>query len=104
MQKILFFLNQSYENIIYYEFGEKKEININDYFGDFENNKYIQRAYSLSDNLELLCMNIDIYKDFLKHERGKIIDSQVTFLLNNFFYKKLIERILLNIIFLYLKH
>ena len=103
-RKYYFFLNQSYENIIYYEFGEEKEISINDYFGDFENNKYIQRAYSLSDNLELLCMNINIYKDFLKHERGKIIDSQVTFLLNNFFYKKLIERILLNIIFLYLKH
>ena len=87
-RKYNFFLNESYENIIYYEFGEENEITTNDYFGDFENGKYIQRAYSLSDNLELLCMRNDIYKDFIKHERGKIIDSQVGFLLNNFFFEK----------------
>ena len=88
-RKYYFFLREVIENIIYYEFEEEKDLNTNDYFGDFENNKYIQRAYSLSDNLELFCMHIDIYKDFLRHERSKIIDSQVSFLLNNFFFKKI---------------
>ena len=88
-RKYYFFLSEAHENVIYYEFGEEKDISKNDYFGDFENNKYIHRAYSLSDNLELFCMHIDIYKDFLKHERSKIIDSQVTFLLSNFFFEKI---------------
>ena len=88
-RKYYFFLSESYEKVTYYEFGEEKEITTNDYFGDFENNKYIQRSYSLSNNLELLCMRNDMYKDFLRYERGKIIDSQVSFLLNNFFFEKI---------------
>ena len=34
-------------------------------------------------------MRNDMYKDFLRYERGKIIDSQVSFLLNNFFFEKI---------------
>ena len=88
-RKYLFFLNESYENIIYYEFGEEVEIGVNDYFGDLENGKFKERAYSLSDNLELLCLRNDMYKDFIKLERAKIIDSQVDFFLNNFFFSKI---------------
>ena len=89
-RRYYFFMNENKENLAYYELVEDKKIrNTNNYFGDFENNKYIQRAISNSENLELLKMNNDIYKDFIKREKAKIIDAQVSFFLNNFFFDKI---------------
>ena len=88
-KKYSFFLSESYENITYYELGEAVEKSTNDYFGDISNGKYIQRAYCLSDNLELLCMKNEIYKKFIKNEKARIIESQVGFLLNNFFFQRI---------------
>ena len=88
-RKYYFFMNENNENISYYELIEDKLRTNNEYFGDLENNRYTQRALGYSENLELLKFSNDIYKDFIKRERAKIIDSQVNFFLNNFFFEKI---------------
>ena len=88
-RKYYFFMNQNNENISYYELIEDKLRINNEYFGDLENNRYTQRALGYSENLELLKFSNEIYKDFIKRERAKIIDSQVNFFLNNFFFEKI---------------
>jgi len=88
-RKYYFFMNENNENITYYELVEDKLRINNEYFGDFENNRYTQRAVGYSENLELLKFSNDMYKDFIKRERAKIIDSQVYFFLNNFFFEKI---------------
>ena len=88
-RKYYFFMNENNENISYYELIEDKLRTNNEYFGDLENNRYTQRALGYSENLELLKFSNEIYKDFIKRERAKIIDSQVNFFLNNFFFEKI---------------
>ena len=88
-RKYYFFMNENNENISYYELIEDKLRINNEYFGDLENNRYTQRALGYSENLELLKFSNEIYKDFIKRERAKIIDSQVNFFLNNFFFEKI---------------
>ena len=88
-RKYYFFMNENNENISYYELIEDKLRINNEYFGDLENNRYTQRALGYSENLELLKFSNEIYKDFIKRERAKIIDSQANFFLNNFFFEKI---------------
>ena len=88
-RKYYFFMNENNENISYYELIEDKLRTNNEYFGDLENNRYTQRALCYSENLELLKFSNEIYKDFIKRERAKIIDSQANFFLNNFFFEKI---------------
>ena len=88
-RKYYFFMNENNENISYYELIEDKLRTNNEYFGDLENNRYTQRALGYSENLELLKFSNEIYKDFIKRERAKIIDSQANFFLNNFFFEKI---------------
>ena len=88
-RKYYFFMNENNENVTYYELIEDKLRSNNNYFGDIENNRYIQRAIANSENLELLKISNDMYKEFIKREKAKIIDSQVSFLLNNFFFEKI---------------
>ena len=72
--------------VCFYKFEEYKNIATNDYFGDFENNKYIHRVISTSNELELLLMRNDIYKEFMKNEKHKIKAEQINFLTQNFFF------------------
>ena len=88
-RKYYFFMNKTNELTNYYELILDHERNVHNYFGDFINNKYTQRAISNSENLELLKFSNEYYKDFIKREKAKIIDSQVSFLLNNFFFDKI---------------
>ena len=75
--------------VCFYNFVEYKNIASNDYFGDFENNKYIHRVISTSNELELLLMRNDIYKEFMKNERHKIKAEQINFLTQNFFFNSI---------------
>ena len=98
-RKYYFFLNETNENVTYYELFEDKMKKANDYFGDLENNKYTQRAVANSQNLELLRFSNDMYKDFIKREKAKIIDSQVSFFLNNFFFEKISKEVFIRYYF-----
>ena len=49
-----------------FEYKDSKEIKPNEYFGDFENGKYIQRAYSFSNEVDLLLIKTEIYRNFLR--------------------------------------
>ena len=88
-RKYYFFLAENTETISYYELVEDKLRVDNEYFGDINNNRYVQRALAFSENLELLQIGNYMYKDFLRREKAKIIDSQITFLLNNFFFENI---------------
>ena len=88
-RKYYFFLTEINENLTYYELVEDKIKGDNEYLGDIKNNRYIQRAMNSSENLELLQIGSDMYNDFIKREKAKIIDSQITFFLNNFFFENI---------------
>ena len=88
-RKYYFFLNENYENITYYIIIEDKERKTNNYFGDLENNRYKQRAITNSENVELLVFSNGLYKDFIRREKAKILDAQVSFFINNFFFEKI---------------
>ena len=88
-RKYYFFMNENLESVTYYELFLDTIRSVNDYFGDLENNRYTQRAVTNSENVELLKMNNDMYKEFIKRERAKIIDAQVSFFLNNFFFERI---------------
>ena len=83
--------------VCFYKFEEYKNISSNDYFGDFENNKYIHRVISTSNELELLLMRNDIYKEFMKNEKHKIKAEQINFLTQNFFFNSIDKTIFTNI-------
>ena len=81
-----FLSNEGKSPIIYFKFIDYKNVSTNDYFGDFENNKYIHRVISLSDELELLLMRNDIYVEFMRNQKTKIKAEQINFLVQNFFF------------------
>jgi len=83
--------------VCFYKFEEYKNISSNDYFGDFENNKYIHRVISTSSELELLLMRNDIYKEFMKNQQHKIKAEQINFLTQNFFFNSIDKTIFENI-------
>ena len=39
--------------------------------------------------IKLLLINNDLYKEYLKREKAKILDAQVSFFINNFFFEKI---------------
>ena len=62
-----YFLIDVYKMKVYsFEYKDSKEIKPNEYFGDFENGKYIQRAYSFSNEVDLLLIKTEIYRNFLR--------------------------------------
>ena len=81
-----FLSNEGKSPMIYFKFIDYKNVSTNDYFGDFENNKYIHRVISLSDELELLLMRNDIYVEFMRNQKTKIKAEQINFLVQNFFF------------------
>ena len=84
-----FFANEGKSSIIFFKFIDYKNISINDYFGDFQNDKYIHRVISTSDELELLLMRNDIYIEFMKNQKNKIKTDQINFLIDNFFFNSI---------------
>ena len=84
-----FLTNDEKYQIIFFKFIDYKNISTNDYFGDFENNKYVHRVIPTSDELELLSMRNDIYSEFMKNQKTKIKLEQINFLLQNFFFSSI---------------
>ena len=87
-----YFLIDVYKMKVYsFEYKDSKEIKPNEYFGDFENGKYIQRAYSFSNEVDLLLIKTEIYRNFIKEDMKKIIEDEVGFLWKNYFFGNIIR-------------
>ena len=84
-----FLANEGKSPIIYFKFIDYKDITVNDYFGDFDNDKYLHRVISTSDELELLLIRNDIYIEFMKNEKAIIKSEQINFLTQNFFFSSI---------------
>ena len=84
-----FLANDGKSHIIYYKFEDYKNISTYDYFGDFDNEKYLHRVISTSDELELLLIRNDIYIEFMKNEKSTIKSEQMNFLTQNFFFSSI---------------
>ena len=84
-----FLANEGKSSIIYFKFIDYNNISINDYFGDFQNDKYIHRVISTSDELELLLMRNDIYIEFMRNQKNKIKSEQINFLTQNYFFSSI---------------
>jgi hypothetical protein len=81
-----FLISEDKYQIIYYKFIDYKNISTNDYFGDFESNKYIHRVISTSDELELFLMKNDIYLEFMKIQKKKNKIGANQFFITKFFF------------------
>ena len=96
-----FLISEDKFHIIHFKFIDIKEISTNDYFGDFENNKYIYRVMPTSDELDLFLMKNDIYSEFMKNQKKKIKADQINFLIQNFCFtsinKHIFEKIYYNL-------
>ena len=87
-----FFLIESYKiKVFNFEYKDFQELKTHDYFGDFENGKYKQKAYTISNEADLLLLKTEVYKNFIKSDMKKIIEDEVNFLLKNYFFKSIIK-------------
>ena len=77
------------ELITFYRSIYTKTIEDNDYFGDSERRIYINKVMSLTDNLELFCMKTDLYNEFVRKIKSKLLGNQINFLLDNFFFRSI---------------
>ena len=77
------------ETITFYKCVYNKTIEENDYFGDSENRIYINKVISLSENLDLFCIKTDLYNEFVRRIRSKLLADQINFLLDNFFFRSI---------------
>ena len=85
------------EMITFYKCVFTKTIESSDYFGDSEHRKYINKVISLSNNLELFCIKTDLYNEYVRRIKSKLLVNQINFLLYNFFFFQFIRIILKNI-------
>ena len=86
----IFLVNsENYIETILYKYEEINQLKKNDFFGEFNFDTYIYRTISVSENLELLCINNKIFKEYIKSENDKLIENRVLFLTLNFFFKKI---------------
>ena len=77
------------ESITFYKCIYTKTLEESDYFGDSERRIYINKVMSLSDSLELLCIKTDLYNEFVRRIKSKLLGSQINFLLDNFFFRSI---------------
>ena len=77
------------ESITFYKCVYTKTIENNDYFGDSEHKIYINKVISLSNNLELFCIKTDLYNEFVRRIKSKLLGNQINFLLDNFFFRSI---------------
>ena len=77
------------EMITFYKCVFTKTIESSDYFGDSEHRKYINKVISLSNNLELFCIKTDLYNEYVRRIKSKLLVNQINFLLDNFFFRSI---------------
>lgn len=79
------------ENFIFYELYLIIELNSGDYFGDtaLDTNGLRNATVSaLDEEVHLGYLETKNYKDYIRDEKNKAINSEVSFLMNHFFFKK----------------
>ena len=87
-----FFLIESYKlKVFNFEYKDFQELKTHDYFGDFENGKYTQKAYTISNGTDLLLIKTEVYRNFIKSDMKKIIEDEVHFLWKNYFFKSIFK-------------
>ena len=87
--KYSFLTSESIHSICYYKYVLDKEIYNGDYFGDFNSDKYLHRAIIDSDFIDLFIIRNDIYKEFMHNKKYKLLDDQILFLQNHFFFSSI---------------
>ena len=73
--------------IFYYQYSIDKIAKENEYFGDYQNYKFIHRAKTIFNDTKIIYINNTIYKNFINKERKKLIENDIDFLYSNFFFK-----------------
>ena len=87
-----FFLTESYKlKVFNFEYKDYHELKTHDYFGDFENGKYTQKAYTITNETDLLLIKTEVYRNFIKSDMKKIIEDEVNFLWKNYFFKSIFK-------------
>ena len=90
LKKYLYLTKTKNEELItFYRSIYTKTIEDNDYFGDSEHRIYINKVVSLTDNLELFCMKTDLYNEFVRKIKSKLLGNQINFLLDNFYFRSI---------------
>ena len=74
------------ENITYYKCTFNKTLEDMDYFGDIEHKIYINKIVSLTDDLKLFCFKTELYNEFVRRIKSKLLSNKINFLLDNFFF------------------
>jgi hypothetical protein len=69
-----------------------------DYFGDSEHKIYINKIVSLTDDLELFCFKTELYNEYVRRAKSKLLSNKINFLLDNFFLDQFLKVFLKNII------
>ena len=77
------------EMIVYYKSEFLNEIEENEYFGNSEHNLYKNKVVALTNDLHIMCIKSDLYKDYVRRINSKVIGSQINFLLDNFYFHPL---------------
>ena len=77
------------ELITFYRTVYSRTVEDSDYFGDSEHRIYVNKAISLSNNLELFCIKTDLYNELVRRGKYKLLGNQVNFLLDNFFFRSI---------------
>ena len=92
LKKYLFLTKTKNEELItYYKCVFTKTIEDRDYFGESEYRIYINKVVSLCDDLELFCIKTDLYNEFVRKVKSKLLASQINFLLDNFYFRSIFK-------------
>jgi len=87
IKKYMFLTNtKNIENITYYKCHFNKTLEEMDYFGDIEHKIYINKIISLTDDLQLFCFKTELYNEFVRRVKSKLLSNKINFLLENFFF------------------
>lgn len=79
------------ENITYYKCTFSRTLEDMDYFGDTEHRIYINKIISLTDDLQLFCFKTELYNEFVRRIKSKLLADKINFLLDNFFFKSIFK-------------
>lgn len=85
-QKYLYFLDSTKKYWVeYYKYIDSSIISDDYYFGDLVYNKYVHLAFA-SKNSFVLCIDNQMYKEYIYKENKKKLSDEVSFFLDNFFF------------------
>ena len=79
------------ETITYYKTTFNKTVEDMDYFGEIEHKIYTNKVISLTDNLELFCFKTELYIEFVRRIKSKLLGNKINFLLDNFFFHSIFK-------------